>query len=75
MGRAAEGALHRAAKQLIVLEGAILVPALEARASHRLDDGRLGEAALVRPAETWALTAAREEVAVGVPAHRCRRHP
>jgi competence protein CoiA len=65
-GGAAEGALHRAAKQLIVLEGALLVPALEARASHRLDDGRLGEAALIRPPEIWALTSAREEVVVGV---------
>lgn len=64
-GAAAEGALHRAAKQLIVREGAILVPSLEVRASHRLDDGRLGEAALARPAETWALAEAREEVAVG----------
>ena len=64
-GAAAEGALHLAAKQLIVQEGAILVPALEARASHRLDDGRLGEAVLVRPAETWALAGARPEVAVG----------
>ena len=62
---AAEGALHKAAKQLIVREGEILVPALEARASHQLDDGRIGEAALVRPPETWALTETREEVTVG----------
>ncbi len=46
-------------------EGAILVPALEARASHRLDDGRLSEAALARPAETWTLAGTRPEVAVG----------
>ncbi len=64
-GAAAEGALHLAVKQLIVQEGKILVPALEARASHRLDDGRLGEAALVRPAETWMLVGTRPEVAVG----------
>ena len=64
-GAAAEGALHLAAKQLIVQEGAILVPALEARVSHRLDDGRLGEAGLARPAETWTLAGARPEVAVG----------
>jgi len=62
---AAEGALHRAAKQLIVREGTTLVPALEVRQTHQLDDGRLGEAALVRPPETWTLTAAREEVVVG----------
>lgn len=64
-GAAAEGALHLAAKQLIVQEGAILVPALEARASHRLDDGGLGEAALARPAETWTLAGTRPEVAFG----------
>lgn len=64
-GGAAEGALHLAAKQLIVQEGTLLVPALEARASHRLDDGRLGEAALARPAETWTLSGTRPEVAVG----------
>lgn len=62
---AAEGALHRAAKQLLVEAGSVLVPALEARASHRLDDGRLGEAALARPAETWTLAGTRSEVAVG----------
>ncbi|WP_295459225.1 competence protein CoiA family protein [uncultured Thiodictyon sp.] len=62
---AAEGALHRAAKQLIVQEGAILVPGLEVKEKHRLDDGRLGESALGRPPETWTLTAAREEVTVG----------
>lgn len=64
-GAAAEGALHLAAKQLIVQGGEILVPALEVRASHRLDDGPLGEAVLVRPAQTWALARARPEVAVG----------
>jgi competence protein CoiA len=62
---AAEGALHKAAKQLIVQEGAVLVPALEAKASHRLDDGRLGEAALMRPPQTWTLTEIREEVTIG----------
>ncbi len=62
---AAEGALHRAAKQLIVGAGAILVSALEVRESHRLDDGRTGEAVLARPPETWTLDGAREEVSVG----------
>ena len=62
---AAEGALHRAAKQLVVRERSVLVPALEAHESHRLDDGRLGEATLVRPAETWTFSEMREEVAVG----------
>lgn len=64
-GTGAEGALHKAAKQLIVTEKAVLVPALEARESHRLEDGRQGEAALMRPAEVWHLTEAREEVMVG----------
>ena len=50
---AAEGALHKAAKQLVLQEKYILVPALEAQESHRLDDGRLGEVSLVHPAETW----------------------
>ena len=63
---AAEGALHRAAKQLLVEAGVVLVPALEAVASHRLDDGRLGEAIVVKPAELWTLTELREEAAVGV---------
>lgn len=64
-GWAAESALHKAAKQLIVREAALLVPALEARESHRLDDGRLGEKCLVHPPEVWALTETREEVALG----------
>jgi len=63
---AAEGALHRAAKQLLVETGSVLVPALEGRASHRLPDGRLGEATVVKPPERWTLTQLREEVAVGV---------
>jgi len=62
---AAEGALHMAAKQLVVQEKHILVPALEAQESHRLVDGRLGEVSLVRPAETWELSGIREEVSVG----------
>ncbi|MCK7461038.1 MAG: hypothetical protein MZU84_02695 [Sphingobacterium sp.] len=41
----AESALHKAAKQLIIRDSAILVPALEARESHQLDDNRCGEAA------------------------------
>ncbi|NVZ10568.1 hypothetical protein HW932_14985 [Allochromatium humboldtianum] len=61
----AESALHKAAKQLIIRDSAILVPALEARESHQLDDGRCGEAALARPAEVWQLTDPREEVPVG----------
>ncbi|MBK1650366.1 competence protein CoiA family protein [Rhabdochromatium marinum] len=61
----AEGALHKAAKQLIVSGAAVLVPALEARESHQLDDGRCGEAALSRPDEVWQLTDPREEAPVG----------
>lgn len=61
----AESALHKAAKQLIVGEAAVLVPALEARESHQMDDGRCGEAALSRPSEVWRLTDPREEVTVG----------
>jgi hypothetical protein len=62
---AAESALHLAAKQLIVEEGQILVPALEASASHRLEDGRIGEASLERRPENWRLDGARSEVPVG----------
>jgi len=61
----AESALHKAAKQLIVDEAAVLVPALEARESHQLDDGRRGEVALSHPAEVWHLSDARQEVVVG----------
>ena len=61
----AEGALHRAAKQLILEAGAILVPGLKAWATHVLGDGRSGESLQVRPAETWTLTEARAEVVVG----------
>jgi len=75
----AEGALHKAAKQLVVQEKSVLVPALAAHDSYRLGDGRLGEAALVRPAETWVFSEIRDEVAVG--AYRvdlagdCAGHP
>jgi len=62
---AAESVLHLAAKQLIVEEGQILVPALEANASHRLEDGRIGEASLERRPENWTLAGARSEVPVG----------
>jgi competence protein CoiA len=61
----AESALHKAAKQLIVSEAAVLVPGLDARELHQLDDGRCGEAALSRPAEVWQLTDPREEIPVG----------
>lgn len=62
---AAEGALHRAAKQLLIEADGVLVPALEAKASHRLDDGRLGEVTVVKPAESRTLTKSRAEVMVG----------
>ena len=62
---AAEGALHLAAKQVIIGSENIMVPELAVRATHRLDDGRLGEAALARPAESWTLTGLRDEVDVG----------
>ena len=62
---AAESTLHLAAKQLIVDEGQILVPALEVSASHRLEDGRVGEASLQRRPENWTLDGARPEVSIG----------
>jgi hypothetical protein len=62
---AAEGALHCAAKQIIVDQGRIAVPALRVRMRHRLGDGRTGEAAAAIPSETWELSDLRTEVSVG----------
>ena len=64
-GGGAEGALHRAAKQVLLSQSAVLVPAFEAKASHHLDDGRTGEVTLVRPPELWAFESMRDEVPVG----------
>lgn len=61
----AEGALHRAAKQLIVEEGRVLLPSLVVRQSVRLDDGRRGEGSAALPEETAVLTGARLEVQFG----------
>jgi predicted RNA-binding Zn-ribbon protein involved in translation (DUF1610 family) len=61
----AEGALHRAAKQLIVEEGRVLLPSLVVRQSVRLDDGRRGEGSAALPEETAVLTEPRLEVHFG----------
>ena len=62
---AAEGALHYAAKQTIVDRGRIAVPALEVRTRHQLSDGRVGEAAVAIPSETWDLRDLRTEAPIG----------
>ena len=61
----AEGALHHAAKQLIVEEGRVLLPSLVVRHSVRLDDGRRGEGSAALPEETAVLTEPRLEVQFG----------
>jgi len=61
----AEGALHHAAKQLIVEEGRVLLPSLVVRQSVRLDDGRRGEGSAALPEETAVLTEPRSEVQFG----------
>jgi competence protein CoiA len=61
----AEGALHRAAKQLIVEEGRVLLPSLAVRETVHLDDGRRGEGAVALPEETAVLTEPRLEVQFG----------
>ena len=61
----AEGALHRAAKQLIVEEGRVLLPSLAVRQTVRLDDGRTGQGAVALPEETAVLTEVRLEVQFG----------
>lgn len=61
----AEGVLHRAAKQLIVEEGRVLLPSLAVHKSVRLDDGRTGQGAVALPEETAVLTEARLEVQFG----------
>ena len=62
----AEGALHRAAKQLIVEEGRVLLPSLAVRQTVRLDDGRTGQGAVALPEEAAVLTEPRLEVQLGV---------
>ncbi|WP_200374908.1 competence protein CoiA family protein [Thiocystis violacea] len=62
---ASEGALHCAAKQIVVDRGRIAVPALEVRMRHQLADGRIGEAAAAIPSETWDLNDLCTEVSVG----------
>jgi len=64
---AAEGALHQVAKQLVVREKSVLVPALETHESHRLADGCRGAASRVRPAERLTFSEIRDEGAVGAP--------
>jgi len=64
---AADGALHKVAKQLVVREKSVLVPALETHESHRLADGCRGAASRVRPAERLTFSEIRDEGAVGAP--------
>ena len=61
----AEGPLHRAAKQLIVEEGRVLLPSLDVHQTVRLDDGRTGQGTVTLPKETAVLTEPRLEVQLG----------
>lgn len=61
----AEGALHHAAKQLIVGEGSVLLPSLVVRQFVRLDDGRRGEGSAALPEETAVLIEPRLEAHFG----------
>ncbi len=49
---AAEGALHRAAKQLLLESGGMIIPEIRVNASVTLSDGRTGSGEAYRP-EAW----------------------
>lgn len=62
---AAEGALHLAAKQLLLNHGRVLVPSLEASVTQKLPDGRQGHGHLMVPGRMVELLEAQAEVPVG----------
>lgn len=61
----AETALHEAAKQVVLDERRLLVPALEVRDQYVLPNGRRGVGAASLPSDIWDLDDARDEVVVG----------
>ena len=61
---AAEGALHAAAKQIILNEKKMVVPALTCSVHHKLDDGREGEGIAIKAETVWNLENVLPEVTI-----------